>query len=369
MNLSGFALRNLMRRRIRSALTVLGVGFAVGSFIVLFGLSRSVDENTREMLDERGANLTVTRRGSGELLGGTLQISLQKDIEKISGVAGVAGELLSLAPAEGGTQVFAGGWPEDSFFWKQMPLREGRIPNPKERRVVVLGDALAAALNKKVGDQIELLGTKLTVIGVSKYNAIINRGSVVMPIDDLYELTFRSGIVTLFHVRTQANTDSEMIARAIEKALTVTVLTTDKALSNDRFVGVLRAVSSTMAWVSLLMGVLMVLNTLLMAVLERTREIGVMASIGWPTSRIMRLLMTEGLLLSIAGSALGVLIGIAGAKLLNQIPAIGQYITVQITPSIVLATVFAAITLGVMGSLYPAWIATRQSPAAALDRA
>ncbi len=372
MNLIDLASRNLSRRPVRSLLTILGVGFAVGSFIVLFGLSRSVDENTQTSLDERGAHLTITRRGSGELLGGTLPLALKDKIAAVPGVAAVTGEMISLAPAEGDTHIFVGGWPEDSFFWQRMPIREGRLPKAGERKVAVIGDAIAAALKKNVGDTIEILGTKFQVIGISGYTAIINRSGAVMPLADLHELTFRDGTVTLFHVRLTNPGDAnatERISRDIEQAAPVTVSSTENALKHDRFVGLLRAVSSTMAWVSLLMGVLMVLNTLLMAVLERTREIGIMASIGWSQSRIMALLMIEGLILSIVGSILGVLIAIGGAKILNTIPAIGQYIAVKLTPGLVIATVIAAVGLGILGSLYPAWLATRQSPAAALDRA
>ena len=77
-------------------------------------------------------------------------------------------------------------------------------------------------------------------------------------------------------------------------------------LKNDSLVGLLDAVSSSMAWVALLMGVLMVLNTLLMAVLERTREIGILSAIGWSKERIMGALVIEGFLLSALGSGLGI---------------------------------------------------------------
>ncbi|MCW5681410.1 MAG: ABC transporter permease [Xanthobacteraceae bacterium] len=369
MNHVQLAARNLARRRVRSILTLLGVGFAVGSFITLYGLSRSVHENAQASLDERGAHLTIARRGSGELFGGTIPENLGPKFAVIQGVEAVTGELVSLAPVERNNHALVIGWPDDSFFWKNMPLQSGRIPNKGERKVAVLGDAVAAVLNKKVGDKIEMLESQFTIVGISRYASVINRNGVVVPLADLQELTFKDGIVTLFHVRLKQS-DPAAIERArqeIQKAGNVSVSTTENALRNDRFVGLLRAVSATMAWVSLLMGVLMVLNTLLMAVLERTREIGIMSSIGWSQQRIMMALMIEGLILSILGSAVGVVLGIGGAKLLNAIPAIGNFISVDLTFGLVAMTVFAAILLGILGSIYPAWVATRQSPAAALE--
>jgi putative ABC transport system permease protein len=117
------------------------------------------------------------------------------------------------------------------------------------------------------------------------------------------------------------------------------------------------------------MGVLMVLNTLLMAVLERTREIGILSAIGWSKERIMGALVIEGFLLSALGSTLGIVLGIGGSRLLSAIPAIGRYIAVRPTLGLIVITALAAIILGILGSFYPAWVATRASPADALERA
>jgi ABC-type antimicrobial peptide transport system permease subunit len=82
--------------------------------------------------------------------------------------------------------------------------------------------------------------------------------------------------------------------------------------------------------------------------------------------RIMGAIVIEGFILSAAGSAAGVGIGVAGSRLLSAVPAIGRFVAVRPTPTLVAATALAAIALGVLGSFYPAWLATRQSPATAL---
>ena len=79
--------------------------------------------------------------------------------------------------------------------------------------------------------------------------------------------------------------------------------------------------------------------------------------------------MIEGFILSALGSVLGILIGVAGSRLLSAVPAIGRYIAVRPTLGLIAATAVAAIILGILGSLYPAIVATRSSPAEALERA
>jgi putative ABC transport system permease protein len=104
-------------------------------------------------------------------------------------------------------------------------------------------------------------------------------------------------------------------------------------------------------------------------VLERTREIGILSAIGWSKQRIMGALVIEGFILSALGSAAGIVLGIAGSRLLSAIPAIGRYVAVKPTLGLIAATALAAIVLGILGSFYPAFLATRASPAAALERA
>jgi putative ABC transport system permease protein len=149
----------------------------------------------------------------------------------------------------------------------------------------------------------------------------------------------------------------------------LTVSKSEGMLRNDSLFGLMTAVSSAMAWVALFMGVLMVLNTLLMAVLERTREIGILSAIGWSKQRIMLALVIEGFILSAFGSMVGIVFGVAGSKFLSAIPSIGRYVAVEPTIQLIVVTALAAVVLGVLGSFYPAWEATRASPAEALERA
>jgi putative ABC transport system permease protein len=363
------ALRNLKRRPARSVLTAAGVALAVGSFITLYGLSQSVEQNVQQSIEEHGADLTVRRSGTAELFGGTIPESVGASIAQIPGVAAISAELISLVGTDRDEHVLATGWAQDSFFWQNVPLEEGRLPNRDERKVALVGIDLAHAMQKHAGDTIGLLGEQFQIVGITRFNSIINRNIVVVPLADLQELTFRPGAVTFLSVKLAHPEDQaevERVAHDIEAVGGLSASKSENVLRNDTMIGLLRAVSRSMAWVALLMGVLMVLNTLLMAVLERTREIGILAAIGWSTERITGAIVIEGFILSAAGSAAGVGIGVAGSRLLSAVPAIGRFVAVRPTPTLVAATALAAIALGVLGSFYPAWLATRQSPATAL---
>jgi putative ABC transport system permease protein len=367
-----FAFRNLQRRRTRSILTILGVAFAVGSFITLYGLSRSVHENVERSFDEHGTDLTVKRRGIAEPFGGTVPEKLIPEIIKIPGVKDVAGQLITFAATDNDDSVLAAGWSPNSFYWDNVPLKEGRLPNPDETKVALVGGDIARTLGKTVGDDITLLGETFRIVGLTDYHSIINRNQVIVKLADLQELAFRTDAVTFLSIKLDDPDDqaeADRVAAAIESLDKLSASRSESMLRNDSLFGLLTAVSTSMAWVALFMGVLMVLNTLLMAVLERTREIGILSAIGWSTERIMGALVIEGFILSAAGSLVGILLGIAGSKFLSAIPAIGRYVAVEPTVPLIAATALAAIVLGILGSFYPAWVATRQSPATALERA
>jgi putative ABC transport system permease protein len=366
------AFRNLQRRRTRSILTILGVAFAVGSFITLYGLSRSVHENVERSFEEHGADLTVKRRGIAEPFGGTIPQEIIPEIREIPGVQDVAGQLITFAATDQGDSVLAAGWSPDSFYWERVPLKAGRIPRPGETKVAMVGSDIAQALGKKVGDDITLLGENFKIVGLTDYHSVINRNQVIVKLADLQELTFRPDAVTFLSIKLQHPGDqaeADRVSQAIEAMGKFTVSPSEGMLRNDSLFGLMTAVSSAMAWVALFMGVLMVLNTLLMAVLERTREIGILSAIGWSKERIMLALVIEGFILSSVGSLVGILLGIAGSKFLSSIPSIGRYVAVEPTIPLIAATALAAVALGVLGSFYPAWEATRASPAEALEHA
>ena len=219
MNHLQLAFRNLRRRPTRSILTVLGVAVAVGSFITLYGLSRSVNENVQQAFEERGTDLTVRRRGIAEPFGGTVPESIIPAIAQIPGVAAVSGQLLTFAATDNDDHVIAFGWPEDSFFWSSVPLAEGRLPNQGERKFALVGKDIANTLGKHIGDDITLLGDKFHLIGITNYSSVINRNAVIAGLPDLQQATFRSGSVTFIAVRLANPADqaaSDRIAKAIE---------------------------------------------------------------------------------------------------------------------------------------------------------
>jgi putative ABC transport system permease protein len=125
-----------------------------------------------------------------------------------------------------------------------------------------------------------------------------------------------------------------------------------------------------MAWaaslVGLAMGLLIVLNTLLVAVLERTREIGVLGALGWSCRRILTLVLLESLLLSAAGGLLGMALGYLGLNLLIMHPMLRGIVAVTPSLSAFGQQFLVTVVLGIGGGFLPAWRALNLNPVDAL---
>ena len=125
-----------------------------------------------------------------------------------------------------------------------------------------------------------------------------------------------------------------------------------------------------MAWltsaVALLMGFFGIMNTMIMSVHERTREIGILRAIGWRRHRVMRMILLESMLLSICGAVVGSAGAFILVRLLTRVPAVSGLISGRIHPVFVLYGLSIALVVGFIGGLLPAYRASKMLPTVAL---
>jgi putative ABC transport system permease protein len=371
MNLVSLAFRNLKRRPVRTCLSVLGIALAVGSALALTALSRSIQDGTREGMDEIGGDLVVMQKGASDIFGGFIPEATVERIAAIPGVTRVSGTLVAFAPSGAADKVLTFGWPVTSPLWKKVPLREGRVPAAGERHVAVLGDTAAASLGKKLNAELVLFGETFRVVGIAGYASIVNRGLVLVPLVDLQEASYRPRQVTIAQVSVQNNGDRTGLARMreeIEALGNVVAAAPNEVLDHDRNFAILEAVSLAIAVVAAATSALNVLTALVLATQERMREIGIFAAIGWSSGRIMKSIVIEGMLMCMIGCGLGVLLSLLAAHAFPRIPTIGNLISFKPSVGLVAPVIGAAFVLCTLGALLPAWRAVRMLPAEALRR-
>jgi putative ABC transport system permease protein len=372
MNLVTLPVRSLVGRPIRSALTVLGIAVAMAGFIALTGLTEGALHSFASGIDEPGGDLVVTQRNGYSMLSSSVPESLGKGLSTIEGVDAVSGVLLNITTAEDEANVVISGWSPDSFMWGNLHLASGHAPSASEPWGAVLGESIAKALGKKLGDTIELQFQPYTIVGIAVFDTVLNQNIAIVPIAGLQELLGRDGTVTLFQVRLKRPLDPDRAAsvraRLANASKDFAVTTTSEFAGNLRFFRLIQAITATVSVIVLTSAVLAIANTMLMAVGERTFELGILASIGWRPSRILALILIEGFAISLIGGVIGLGLGILAMHVASWSRLAAGLLEPYLSSSLGLQALVAVLVAGPLGALYPAWRATRLLPAEALRR-
>jgi putative ABC transport system permease protein len=159
----------------------------------------------------------------------------------------------------------------------------------------------------------------------------------------------------------------ELKARLAAEFTQLAFAETADVAENVRSMQFLRSLAWAVSVIAFFMGAVVVLNTLLMSVAERAYDIGVLSAVGWSPALILRLILVEGAVLTVAGSAVGILGGILALKVLAVMPPVLGFLEPDVSLALVLEVAAAALGMGIAGSLYPAWRAVRMDPVTALQ--
>jgi putative ABC transport system permease protein len=276
----------------------------------------------------------------------------------------------------------------------------GRNLQEGDSGVVLMPSNLTDYYEKEVGDEIGIYGGSFTIVGIyeSASESFMRTREVYMNISDVQMITGNTGNVSRLDVYAEDVSYVDGIADVIKTTYSELSVTT----SQDRLGMYQTALDSaestlsqtqTVAFQEIVIAIaatsLIVLFTMLYTVRERTKEIGILKAIGFSNWNVMSQFMLEGILLSLMAGVVGVVIGIVGAPFISSLllpnvnlfptqgrgftgrtvnfgTALSQSATAAPDLQTVLLVFGIAALLGALGSLYPAWRASRTSPMEAL---
>ena len=361
-------LKNIFRRPTRSALTVTGVAVAVGAVVALVGIARGFEKSLRAVYEGRGVDLMVVRAGSIQRFSSVLDQSLGEKIRRLAGVRDVFPGLVDVVSFEDFDLfgVVIQGMRLDSGPLMDMNMVAGRRIEPDDTRAVMLGQVLARNLEKRIDDTLEVIeGEPYRVVGIYQSFNVFENGSMIMAIHELQRLMGRQGEVTHFMVSTEHN-DKETLQRLAEqiKALAPALesLPTGEYIDTAVEIRMARAIAWLTSTIALVIGTIGMINTMLTAIFERTRELAVMRAIGWGKLRVIKLVLLESVVLGLTGAVVGTLLAIGLTQVLSRMPASERLIAGDIAPAVVLQGFVIAIVVGVAGGIYPAYRAAQLLP-------
>jgi putative ABC transport system permease protein len=286
-------------------------------------------------------------------------------------------------------------------------ILEGRNLEEGDSGAVLLSLNSTDYFGAGVGDQVDILGNSFTVVGVYDETDILGLNRVYMSLPEAQVITDSEGQISNIDVyATDESVVSELALAisALDENLTITTYETrlsgiearaEMAEENlemaETTLNQTQALAFQEIGIAIVATCLIVLFTMLYTVRERTKEIGVLKAIGFSNGNIMSQFILEGVIISAFAGLVGVIIGTIAAPILssallpvtgissnsvNNTPFVGRQVSIPglslpatvAAPTIeLLVLVFgAALLLGALGTLYPAWRASRTSPMEAL---
>ena len=370
LSFAGFAWKNLWRRRLRTVLTLFGIGLAIGAFVGLVGFSRSFEHEWLRLYSSSGTDIAVVEKN---FLNTSVNQSLGPKLSAVPVVAQAEPMIFNLMDLTPEVNAIVFGWLDDSYEFDSLTfLSGGRFHNGKPE--VIVGEVLAKNLDKKVGDTLEMQGSNYTVTGIFHGGTALEAGAVIMPIDQLQQLSSLQGKVSGFHVRLKpapaGESPDHYTKRAqaeIEAALPgLNAQPAAERAANNQFVGLAHAVAWGTSCIALLMGILGIANTMAMSVFERTREIGILRAIGWKAWRVVLLIQTEAAVLGFVGGFIGIFFGWGSLRLLSTLPQTASIVSSSLDPLHLVEALIIALLSGLLAGAYPAWRGAHLSPVEAL---
>jgi putative ABC transport system permease protein len=370
LSFTGFAWKNLWRRRLRTLLTLCGIGMAIGAFVALVGFSRSFEHQWALLYSSAGTDIAVVDKN---FMNSSVNQSLQAKVSAVPLVDRAEPMIFNIMDVTPDVNALMFGWLDDSYEFNALTFSSGtRFQNGKPE--VILGEMLAKNLNKKVGDTLQLQGSPFTVTGIYHGGTALELGAIIMPLDQLQQLSSLQGKVTGFHVKLKpapaGETPDHYIKRAqaeIEAALPGLNAqpAADRAV-NNQFVSLAHAVAWGTSGIALLMGILGIANTMAMSVFERTREIGILRAIGWKAWRVLLLIQVEATVLGFVGGFIGIGFGWITLRVLSTLPQTAGVVSTSLSWDHIVEALVISVLSGLIAGAYPAWRGAHLSPVEAL---
>jgi putative ABC transport system permease protein len=370
LTLTAFAWKNVWRRRMRAALTLSGIAMGICAFVALVGFSRSFESGWRTMYQSAGTDLIVVQKS---FMNTTVNEDVGPSLLAVPGVARIAPMTVNMLSVTPETNALVYGWVPGAFEFSALTMTQGR-PFQDSGPELMLGELLAQSLNKKAGDSMDIEGSSFKVVAVYHGGSALEAGAIIMPLAQMQKLSSLEGKVTAFHLQLKpppagvsAEDQRRMVQAQIESRLPgLSAVPAAERAGNNQLVVLAHAAAWGTSLIALLVGALGIANTMAMSVFERTLEIGVLRSLGWPSGRVMTLILVEAAGLGFAGGILGVAMGIVALRILAALPETASIASASLPWLTLLEAIGAAVLIALAAGTWPAWRASRLSPVEAM---
>jgi putative ABC transport system permease protein len=362
----GLIAANVRRRTARTALTAAGIAVGVAAIVALLALSAGLNRTAGELVHLGRADLGLFQRDAGDPTSSVLPLSLVARVKAQPEIVDATPLQLVVSAVARAPSAIVFGIDQNGFVARRLVLMAGRGASPGQ---VVVGDLLASQLHLRPGGTVRMGSRTFGVAGIYHSGIEFEDMGAIATLADAQALAGRTPQeATTIAVRLASQVTPEIAKQRLSAAFPGLSAISDpseaiRAGANSDLIS--KAVLLIVA-LALIIGALAVANTMLAAVLERRRELALLATIGWSGSQLAGLVLGEAVAVSILGTAAGLVLGVAASGLLPSALGLQSFISPDLTAWGLGRASLIGVAIGVLGAVYPIWRVTRMWSAVAL---
>jgi putative ABC transport system permease protein len=384
------AYKNLLRKKARSGLTIIGIALAAWVLVSLLGFNKGYESSLNRDIDNLGFQMIVTAKGCPYeaatlmLKGGTglryMPQSITEQISKEPEVEEVTAMLMQAVfdPNKGESGGYSAYLGVDPATFPQMKsfleFKQGTWFTNPEAMEAVLGYEAAELEQREVGDLLLITekNVEVKVVGILKRTGTQDDGTIFLPLKAVQKIFGIKDELTGIGIKVKKDANIAQFEEKMYKLPDVQVISLAQVKQTIMtLVSTAKVMVFSIALIAILISVVGVINTILMSVMERLQEIGILKSMGATAWDIFKLIWIETLILCISGGIIGAALAMATAKLTEVLirqllPYAPSGGLVQINLPLVILTFGVVILIGLLSGVYPSWKAGRVRPLEAI---
>ena len=390
MNFFTLAAKNLIRRRGRTILTVLGVAIAISVLFSLLALNSGYEMELNKEVNSMGVHILAVPKGcpyeAASLIihGGVIPKYLSaSDLENVTRIQDVElatpmllHQFLKKDEKTGKStpHIIYGIKMEEMLRLKPWWKVEGRFFKENETRVMLVGRDLAEKENLSVGQVLPVGPNKenFTIVGILERTGDQDDQFHFFPLEEAQRVFGKEGKITTIAVKVRDVSRISAVSEEMEKVPDIQVVTMTQIMGTImNLAGSAKSLLLTVIVIALIISAFGIINTLLMSVNERTREFGMMKAIGASGSDIGKMVLMETVFITISGGIIGTFAALVGSSLIENfvkgmLPYSPAGSLISFSPELVVFTLAFSVVLGLVCGIYPAFKSSRLTPMEAI---
>ena len=372
MSFLSLILKNPFRNKSRALLSIIGIGLGIATIVALGAITDGLIESGEESLHSGGTDFIVVGADSDSSNMATfgsasINESWQETIANVSGVESATGVYEGMISTPDDPFFMIVGLDKEYYNFINLKIINGvDIANDDE---ILLGKLAAESLEKEVGDNLTFSGKKdVKIAGIYETGNLNLDMYSIGSLTTVQELMEDEGKITSIYVKVDKDVDVDTITEEInnkygENISTISSLSDIEMVSE--MIDMLNGASFAISLLAIIIGGIGIINTMLMSVFERIREIGVLKAVGWSSRRILLMILGESIVITLVAGIVGSIVGVIGCELLTYFELMPGIIPIY-TPLTFIKAFGVALIVGIVGGIYPAIKATNMHPTEAL---